>query len=290
MVNKYLISFVKRILKIKARVITKEMEAFIGKKTSGYLIPYLEKRAEYLNVFDKNKHFRPLNKEQLKAVVEELKAFMDSGKVEDFKNVFGIKISVDDIKNKSHGEFEEIKAHLNTLKDKVETMYDNTTEKITEVYVKNVRYWNLGIGILLAFIVNADLFDIYNSLSRSPAMRQGILKQSENIESRMKVLSEKIKNNAGKNVGDIQTEIDNANATVTSLLGEVESAGIVLGWTDEKYSKACKDPGSFIYKLIGLLVAGLLISFGAPFWHDFIGTFTGLRKTLRGKKEEKNGN
>ncbi len=45
MVNKYLISLVKRIFKIKAKVITKELETFIGEKTSKYLIPYLEEKA-----------------------------------------------------------------------------------------------------------------------------------------------------------------------------------------------------------------------------------------------------
>lgn len=35
---------------------------------------------------------------------------------------------------------------------------------------------------------------------------------------------------------------------------------------------------------------GFLNSFVSPFWHDFIGTFTWLRKTLRGKKEENKKN
>ncbi len=284
MVNKYLISFVKRIFKIKVKVIAKEMETFIGEKTSKYLIPYLEEKAKHLNFLDEKKRLRQLNKEQLKIVVGELETFMKSENAEGFKKVFGIDISVDDIKKEIQGELDEIKAHLNNLKDKVENVYDNTMEKISEVYEQNIRYWNLGFGILLAFFVNADLFGIYNSLSRSPAMRQGIFAQTENIESEMKELSEKIKKNAGENVKDIQTELDEANATVTSLLGEVESTGIVLGWTNEKISKACSNFNSIVYKLIGLLIAGLLISFGAPFWHDFIGTFMGLRKTLTGKK------
>ncbi len=57
--------------------------------------------------------------------------------------------------------------------------------------------------------------------------------------------------------------------------------------TNEKFWDALHDVGAGFYKFIGLIISGLLISFGAPFWHDFIGTFTGLRKTLRGKKEEK---
>ncbi len=286
MVNKYLISFVKRILKVKARVITKEMEVFIGKKTSGYLIPYLEKKAEHLNVLDKKKRFRPLNKEQLKAVIGDLEVFMKRENAKEYLDVFGIDINVDKITKDIRREIDEIKAHLNTLKDKVENMYDNTMEKISEVYEKNLRYWTLGFGIVLAFFVNADLFGIYNSLSKSPIMREKLVTQSEDIKLEMNKLLEKIKKDEGKETEGIQKELDHANTTVTSLVGKVESTGIVLGWTDAKIESACSSFGSVVYKLIGLLLAGLLISFGAPFWHDFIGTFTGLRKTLRGKKEE----
>ncbi len=74
MVNKYLISFVKRILKIKTKVITKEMETVIGENTSKYLIAYLEEKAKHLNFLDEKKRLRQLNKEQLKTVVGELES------------------------------------------------------------------------------------------------------------------------------------------------------------------------------------------------------------------------
>ena len=50
---------------------------------------------------------------------------------------------------------------------------------------------------------------------------------------------------------------------------------------------AFKDIGPFLNKLIGLFISGLLISFGAPFWHDFLSAFVGIKKTLRGREERK---
>jgi hypothetical protein len=287
MVNKYLISLVKRIFKIKAKVITKELETFIGEKTSKYLIPYLEEKAKHLNFLDEKKRLRQLNKEQLKTVVGELKAFMESENAEEFKKVFGIDISVDDIKREVQEELDEIKAHLNNLKDKVENMYDNTMEKISEVYETKLRYRALYFGIALAFIINADLFGIYNSLSKNPGIRDKLVVQSDDIRLKMEKISNQIaqaKDNGFKNKKELEDEIDK----VYDVLENIESSGIVLGWTKQKF----KELGilSGIYKIIGLLISGLLISFGAPFWHDFIGTFTGLRKTLIGKKEENKKN
>ncbi len=286
MVNKYLISIIKRFLKTKAKVISSEMETFIGENTTKILIPFLEKNEKHLNFLDQVKGknaLRKLSKEQLKGIVGKLEDFLNKNEdAVEIKNTLGLELSVEEIK----GKLGEIKIHLNTLHEKIENMYDNTLDKISELYTAKLRLFTLFTGMALAFIVNADFFGIYNSLSKSPVIRDKLVAQSETIELEMKKLSEKIEKNAGENVKKIQKELDSANDTVTSLLGRVESTGIVLGWTDEKMSKACSGLGSFVYKLIGLLIAGLLISFGAPFWHDFIGTFTGLRKTLRGKKAE----
>lgn len=285
MVNKYLISLVKRIFKIKAKVITKELETFIGEKTSKYLIPYLEKKAKHLNFLDEKRRLRLLSKEQLKTVVSDLEEFMKSEKADEFKKIFGIDITVDDIKNKVHGEFEEIKAHLNTLKDKVETMYDSTTEKISEVFETKIRYRALYFGLALAFVINADFLGIYNSLSNNSLVRGKLVAQAGVINMQIKQFSNQISLDDEKVVTNLTNEVKEVQANISMLRNEIETAGLELGWANEKLDKPIVL--SVIYKIIGLCISGLLISFGAPFWHDFIGTFTGLRKTLRGKK---NGN
>ncbi len=43
MVNKYLISIIKRCLKTKAKVVSSEMKTFIGENTTKILIPFIEK-------------------------------------------------------------------------------------------------------------------------------------------------------------------------------------------------------------------------------------------------------
>ncbi len=285
MVNKYLISLVKRVFKIKAKVITKELKAFIGEKTSKYLILYLEKKAKHLNFLDEKKCLRQLNTEQLKSVVGELEVFIKSENAEEFKKVFGIDISVDDRKKEFQEELDEIKAHLNILKDKVENMYDNTMEKISEIYETKLRYRALYFGLALAFIINADFFSIYNSLSKNSIIREELVARSDVINAQVELVSKQIELSEKKSISEIKPAFDEANKSIKDLTTNITDAGLQLGWADGKITKACSSFGSVVYKLIGLLIAGLLISFGAPFWHDFIGTFTGLRKTLMGKKE-----
>ncbi len=282
MVNKYLISLVKRIFKIKAKVITKEMETFIGEKTSKYLIPYLEKRAKHLNFLDEKKRLRQLNKEQLKMVVGKLEGFLEdnSNNVGLIESELGI--SVKEIKV----GIDEVKAHLFNLKYKVDKMYDNTMEKISEVYETKLRYRALYFGIALAFIINADFFYIYSTLSKNSIIREELVARSAVINAQVELVSKQIELSEKKSIAKLEPEFDEAKKNIKGLTKNITDAGLQLGWTDGKITEACSSFGSVIYKLIGLLMAGLLISFGAPFWHDFIGTFTGLRKTLRGNKEE----
>ena len=86
-----------------------------------------------------------------------------------------------------------------------------------------------------------------------------------------------------KSMSKFEPEIEEIKTKIEDLTSNITNAGLQLGWTKKEFGKLGVLSG--IYKLTGLLLSGLLISFGAPFWHDFIGTFTGLRKTLRGKKE-----
>ena len=171
MVNKYLIGFFKRLLNTKATVITGEMERFIGVKTSKYLKLYLEEKAKYMNLLDDKKRIRQLNKSQMKTLVSDLEKFLKNEDVTEFQKVFGIDITINEVKE----EIKEIKGHLNNLKDKIEDMYDNTMEKIAEIYEKKMRYITLITGLILAFVVNADLFNIYVTLSDSPATRDKIV-------------------------------------------------------------------------------------------------------------------
>ena len=55
MVNKYLMSIIKRALRIKAGVAAEEMKTFIGENTVKLLIPYLDKKARHLNFLTKTK-------------------------------------------------------------------------------------------------------------------------------------------------------------------------------------------------------------------------------------------
>jgi hypothetical protein len=182
-------------------------------------------------------------------------------------------------------------------------MYDNTIEKMSEVYVNNIRMFTLYSGLALAFIINANFFEIYNSLSKNSLVREHLVAQADVVKTQMTQFSSQMESNVNVIDKTIKNEMKDVNENITKLTTTLENAGLELGWTIDKFKQIYEKPNDkekkekpefkkpflifsdVISRLIGLCIAGLLISFGAPFWHDFIGTFMGLRKTLTGKKD-----
>ena len=288
MVHKYLMSMIKRLLKIKAKVIAGEMETFVGENTSKLLIPYLEKKAKHLNFLEdikkkrwwrreRKKGLREISKKQLEETVNKLAEFLNGKDGKKIEEEIDAKVNVKEIDEKIN----EIKDHLGTLKDRIRYVYDNTMEKMTEVYETRLRGHTLIWGLVLAVFINADFFDIYSSLSKNSLVRGKLVAQVEVIDRQMELMSEQIEQKEGEEINRLQPLITETKKNLSNLTGELDKAGLSLGWTKEKFSQAFEGLGAFVNKLLGLFVSGLLISFGAPFWHDLLSAFTGLRRRLR---------
>lgn len=130
-------------------------------------------------------------------------------------------------------------------------------------------------------------------MSKNSLVRDEVIARSDAINAQIDLVSKQIELGETKEILDIKEEMGLASNNISDLIGNIEDAGLELGWTVKKYNNLFHNEGyksaagawvASVCKFIGLCIAGLLISFGAPFWHDFVGTFTGLRKTLTGEK------
>jgi hypothetical protein len=296
MVHKYLVSLIKRLLSIKAKVVSEEMKTFVGENTVQYLVPYLEKKARHLNFLEQQHGIplirkgqiglRRLEKNQLEQVVDSLKDFLEKKSVRQLKNELAVQIPSSVATKK---KLDEIKRHLVTLRGRIESMYDNTTEKMTEVYETRVRHQTLIWGLVLAVLINADFLDLYGSLAKNSLIRGKLVAQAEVIDRQMQLMSEQIEQKEGAEIKRVRPLFEGAQANLSKLAKSFEDAGLSLGWTKEKLSAVFKGWGDFFNKLLGLFISGLLISFGAPFWHDLLSSFSGLKKMLQERERRRPG-
>ena len=105
----------------------------------------------------------------------------------------------------------------------------------------------------------------------------------------MQLMSEQIEQEEGEEIKKAQPLFKEAQANLSELSESFEKAGLSLGRTKEKFLSVFTGWGAFFSKLLGIFISGLLISFGAPFWHDLLSSFSGLKKILQEKERRKPG-
>lgn len=143
---------------------------------------------------------------------------------------------------------------LDKLRTVVAGWFDDAMDRLSGVYKRYLQWLSLVVGLGLAVILNADTLAVAGSLWRDAGLRSEIASSAAQL--------------APKNLTDMTGNLKQA---------EDELRPFPLGW-----SSASNWPGSagaLLPKLVGLILTGLALSLGAPFWFDLLIKFVNLRAT-----------
>lgn len=167
--------------------------------------------------------------------------------------------------------------------DDLETWYDAAMQGFEERYARHMRTFALVLGLSIAFVLNADLFNIFDRLSKDDLARQRVISQGQVIQTRY---AEQMR----QAVAAQQTEpqIEQINTQLQAELRENTSTYNGLGVSPRDRSNwgslfTVQWWGAFF----GCVVMGFLISLGAPFWQDTLESIFALKNLLRGKGDIK---
>jgi hypothetical protein len=158
---------------------------------------------------------------------------------------------------------------LEKLRGDLANWFDHAMDRLGGVYQRKLRVWSLGIGLGLAVLFNADSIFVAERLWNDSALRAGIAQgASELVQTSTATAASNAK------FDDIKTALANLNEYQSEL------RGFPIGWTAASLpSTLGSAPVWLIVKLVGLIVTGLAISLGAPFWFDLLQTFVQVRAT-----------
>jgi hypothetical protein len=131
-----------------------------------------------------------------------------------------------------------------------------------------------GLGVCLVFNVNS--LTIWKTLYTDQQLRTTFAKEYSN--KAMTLANEKaIKDSA--NVSDKKEQLEQQSqalrGNMQSFMGDV-SFGVGRVW--ERENPLTKS-SQFLYEFFGSLMTGILVSVGAPYWHDLLRTLSNLRKS-----------
>ena len=172
---------------------------------------------------------------------------------------------------------EEVDNDMEAFRTHIENWYDNTMDRASGWYKRQVNSILLVIGFFTAVAFNADVFAVYQSLSLDPEAQAAVAFFAEEFSQQAlpEVRVPLTDSTALERLDSLQAQIQLVNQNISQL-----STDMGLGWSQAEW-QALKTGGmgAWISKFLGFIVCTFAISLGAPFWFDILQKFINFRNT-----------
>ncbi|MGH2945481.1 MAG: hypothetical protein ACRDPC_04350 [Solirubrobacteraceae bacterium] len=162
------------------------------------------------------------------------------------------------LRNDLRGMIEAADKKRDALREEIENWFDDTMNRASGWYRRKAQLWLVVFGMLIAAVGNVDTIAVVDRLWNDPNARAAIVAQAEGAVA------------AGDTEG-LQEQVQD----------DLDALELPVGWTtsgDQTFPGGI-DP----LKILGIILSGLAISLGAPFWFDALSKVSRLRPT--GKPE-----
>jgi hypothetical protein len=159
---------------------------------------------------------------------------------------------------------DEAGADRDRFRRAVEGWYDDTMDRVSGWYKRRSQVVLVAIGIVVAGVANTDTVEVTTRLWKEDAVRAAIVAQaSEAVEA-----------------GDSE-DLERRLEEHGSVVDGVRQLDLPIGWNEANGQLGDLDllggDDSTIAWLAGVLLTGLALSFGAPFWFDALSKLARLR-------------
>jgi hypothetical protein len=166
-------------------------------------------------------------------------------------------------------------------------------ESRLKIHVANVKYafemrmknLALAVGLGLCLLCNINAFTIWRSLYTDEQLRatfSGAYADKASTLASESAKQETLADGEGKAADKTQLDKqrDTFQKNMRSFLTDV-SFGVGKIWQasppDGKTNKENSPSGIFVYEFFGSLLTGILVSIGAPYWHDMLQALAAFR-------------
>jgi len=189
---------------------------------------------------------------------------------------------------------EETEEKLKTRLGLIARKYEEYCSALGADFKRNALRRSIWIGIILAFIMNADGVRLLTSYLQDPELRERVIENLEVPPQPAEAVSE------GTEEGEAVLRRTQDARDQLALIDDLAlpiGAGYFpychIGWLRDKVDYAA-DPlcqagadtvpsGSWLLWLLKVLGTGILIGLGAPFWYDVAKRLSEVREAFKGK-------
>ena len=157
------------------------------------------------------------------------------------------------------GLLESAQGDVNIARQRVEHWYDDAMERVSGVYKRRAQIYIAVIGLVLCSALNADTVMIARELWGDQALRTAIVTQAQ-----------------------AKTQVSGACANKDALRCATDSIRAAevppIGWARDGV-RSLPEGGEWLWKILGILISGVAVAMGAPFWFSLLNKVVNLRLT-----------
>jgi hypothetical protein len=152
------------------------------------------------------------------------------------------------------------------FKEQAGFWFDEIMSRASEWYKRNLKWWLFGVGFVLACVFNVDTIQVYQNISSSTTVQKYLVEMASNY-------AEKTDTVTGP---DLNLTLEQSVTRMDSALQQIEyiRSPLGLGWQSLEEER---NVPWWLIKLAGLLLTGVAVTFGAPFWFDILKKILSLR-------------
>jgi hypothetical protein len=152
--------------------------------------------------------------------------------------------------------------------------FNASMDRLSGAYKRRTQVIVFALGLVLSAAYNIDTIQIVNQLSRNASLRAALVRAAETQQGA---------GLPGTGTGTAQERFEQQ----MKVLGDL---GLPLGWSDGEQVGGTPladlrrppiTPVGWVLKALGLLLTGLAVSLGAPFWFDVLNKVVVVRSTVK---------
>jgi hypothetical protein len=184
---------------------------------------------------------------------------------------------------------------IKSLEKEIRIWFDQSMERASGVYNRNVKGVTFFIGCVVTLALNADTFYILERLNKDAALRSSINQVASNVISNNQKEIDNCLREANK-LENPKEKLTKQNQCFKNINTALDNITMPLGWDisnlpasiNEQWAKQVNPrypaKPTILDKVLGgiklffgWLLSGAAIAMGAPFWFDLLGKFINVR-------------
>jgi hypothetical protein len=172
------------------------------------------------------------------------------------------------------------------MKEKLRVRLQICKDNVRNTFAKRSKNLSLLLGMILCLGLNINAFTIWNSLYKDGNLRakfsseEYVTQALEKSEASAKAEQEAEQAWAAAQTEEKKKQLEKAREEASEDLAAIQ--GEVAFGMGKIWSAPDLGWWGMLFELMGSLLTGILVSIGAPYWHDLLRSLSNLRKPKPG--------